>query len=249
VPELSVIIPTLKPRSEVECLEALERSAYSDYEVLLQNEDRATTARNEGIRRASADKLVFFDDDSMPRGGYLARVAEVLDDEAAVAGRTVHPRDDIFARRFAAHYDFGDEPRYVQRFWGCNMAVRKEVFDAVGGWDDEIPWGHEEVELAERVLTAYPIYYDPDLVVDHPYADSIVDYWQKMYRIERQKAYLWDERDVPAVQQWVKVAETALTPTKYLGLSLRHTAARAGGTISKTLGRIRGMYSRRPDRG
>jgi hypothetical protein len=93
------------------------------------------------------------------------------------------------------------------------------------------------------VLTAYPIYYDPSLVVEHPYADSVKDYWRKMYRIERQKPYLWDEQGVPKSQQWVRIVGPALTPTKYLGRSLRHAVARSGGNVARTLGRIRGMYA------
>jgi len=241
VPELSVIIATLKPRSEVECLDALDRDSFTDYEILLQDEDTATTARNAGIERAGARKLVFLDDDSQPRKGYLSRVAQTLDHEDAVAGRTVHPRDDIFAERFAGSYDFGDQPRYVSRFWGCNMAVRRRVFEAVGGWDESISWGHEEIELAERVLSEFPIYYDPELVVDHPYADSIVDYWQKMYRIERQKPYLWKKSGVPRPVQWAKILDAALSPVNYLGFSPEHTLAKTGGNVAKTLGRIRGM--------
>jgi len=243
VPELSIIIPTLKRRSEVECLEALDRDPFSEYEVLLQSEDRATTARNAGIRRASADKLVFLDDDSMPRTGYLSRVSSVLDGEAVVAGRTVHPGSDIFSKHFTDHYDFGDQSRYVTRFWGCNMAARRSVFEEVGMWDEGIPWGHEEVELAERVLTAYPIYYDPSLVVEHAYADSIADYWRKMYRIERQKPYLWNKQGVPRAKQWSKIIGQTLTPTNYIGWSLRHVITRGGGNICKTLGQVRGMWS------
>jgi len=241
--ELSIIIPTLKRQSEVECIRALEQDSFSDYEVLLQDEDQATTARNEGIKRAESQKLVFFDDDSVPREGYLSRVSDVLEEEFCVAGKTVHPRDDLFSKHFTTHYDFGEKPRYVDRFWGCNMAARKEVFEEVGLWDENIPWGHEELELAERILTAYPIYYDPSLVVDHPYADSIVDYWKKMYRIERQKPYLWQKQGISESQQWIKILEPAITPTKYLGRSVSSTIARGGANLSRTLGRIRGMYS------
>jgi len=242
MPELSIIIPTLKPHSEVECIRALERDPFSDYEVLLQDEDQATTARNQGIKRADSDKLVFFDDDSNPRKGYLRRVSEILDNEAAVAGRTVHPRNDIFADGFASHYDFGDQPRYVSRFWGCNMAVKKSVFGEVGMWDEDIPWGHEEIELAERVLTTVPIYYDPSLVVDHPYADSITDYWWKMYRLEKRKPRLWEKLGVPKDQQRIKIIKSFLTPTRYFGHSLKQTVVRGGGSISKTIGQIHGMY-------
>jgi len=93
VPELSIIIPTLKPREEVECLDVLDRVDFSDYEVLVQSEDRATAAKNEGIRRAKSDKLVFLDDDSRPVENYLSQVAATLDEEAAITGKTVHSSD------------------------------------------------------------------------------------------------------------------------------------------------------------
>ena len=242
MPELSIIIPTLKPREDVECLQALRRDSFDDYEVLLQSEDRATTARNAGIERAAAEKLVFLDDDSRPRPGYLARVSSVLDEEAAVAGKTIHPRNDIFGKWFTNHYNFGDTSRYVDRFWGCNMAVRKSVFEDVGMWDEDIPWGHEEIELAERVLKRYPIYYDPALEVDHCYADSVLDYWHKMYRIERQRPYIWTKEGLSERQQWANIVEAAFTPTKYIGWSVPHFITRSVGNLCKTLGRIRGMY-------
>ena len=240
--ELSIIIATLRPRNKVQCLDVLERNQFSDYEVLLQDEDTATAARNEGIKEANTEKLVFFDDDSRPQEGYLSRVADVLDEEGAVTGLTVHPQDDVFSKHFTDHYDFGERPCYVNRFWGCNMAVRKDVFAEIGLWDEGISWGHEEIELAERILTKYPIYYDPSLVVKHPFADSIFDYWHKMYRIEQQKPYIWEKRGVPRNQQWGMIIGDILCPPNYLGFSIRHAIAQAGGNISKALGRIRGMY-------
>jgi glycosyltransferase involved in cell wall biosynthesis len=241
MPELSVVVPTLKPRSEVECVRYLDRQSFADYEVLLQDEPRATVARNRGIERAAADKLVFLDDDSRPREGYLARAADLLDREAVVAGRSVHPRDDVFARRFTGHYDRGDTSRYVTRFWGHNVVARKEVFETVGPWDERITWGHEEKELAERVLEEYPIYYDPDLVVDHVYADSAVDYLVKQYRLDTQLPYLWEKQGVPGWRQWTYVVRDAFDPTNYLGFSPEHAALRAGKTLARTAGRIRGM--------
>lgn len=242
--EVSVVVPSREPRESIEAIAALERDAFDDYEVLVPDESPVTAARNRGVEAAAADKLVFLDDDSRPREGYLARAVEMLDRERAVAGRTVHPRDDAFAR-LAAHYDFGDEPRYVTRFWGCNMALRRDVLDAVGGWNEAMGWGHEEKELAERVLRECPIYYDPDLVVEHAYADSIREYWAKQYALETQTPRYWDAIDVPERDQWVRIGRTALTPTNYLGASLEHTLARAGGTLAGTAGRLRGMLAGR----
>ncbi|WP_396613381.1 glycosyltransferase family 2 protein (plasmid) [Haloferax sp. S1W] len=242
--ELSVIIPTLKPPDEVESVSALKDQSYSDYEVLIQREDSATKARNEGIRRANADKLVFLDDDSIPEDGYLERVADLLDREAVVTGKIVHPRSDVIAQ-FTTHYDRGNEPKYVTRFWGCNAACRTEVFDSAGMWNEQISWGHEEKELAERILRHYPIYYDPELVVIHSYADSIRDYWRKQYQLELQTPYLWDKEGISATRQWFNILLPALNPTNYVGLSPEHTIARAGGNVARLLGRTRGMLRKR----
>lgn len=244
MPELSIIVPTYDPADELEVRDALDRCAFTDYELIVRDDPRVTTARNEGIKRASAEKLVFLDDDSRPCEGYLSRVSEVLDREAAVAGKTVHPREDVFAEHFTHHYDFGDTTRYVTRFWGCNMAVRTEVFDDVGLWDERISWGHEEKELADRVLREYPIYYDPQLLVYHPYADSLPDYWRKQYRLETQTPYYWDKLGVPEPQQWQRIAQFSLNPLNYVGVSATHMAAQFGGSIGVTLGRIRGMFSK-----
>lgn len=242
--ELSVVVPTQNSVDDIEVLPALERCEFTDYEVIVRDDSNVTRARNEGIKRASAEKIVFLDDDSRPRNGYLARVSDVLDREAAVAGRTVHPRDDVFAEYLTDHYDFGETSKYVTRFWGCNMAIRKEVFDEVGLWDERISWGHEEKELADRVLREYPIYYDPQLVVSHPYANSLPEYWRKRYRLEKQTPYYWERQDVPERRQWLRIAQFFFNPTNYVGVSPSHTAARFGGSIGATLGRIRGMFSK-----
>jgi hypothetical protein len=124
------------------------------------------------------------------------------------------------------------------------MAVRREVFEDIGMWDENISWGHEEKELAERVLREYPIYYEPELLVYHSYADSISDYWEKKYRLERQTPYLWEKAGVSKRQQWLNILTDMIDPTNYVGVTPRHTAARAGGSLAKALGRIRGMFGK-----
>jgi GT2 family glycosyltransferase len=164
-----------------------------------------------------------------------------LDREAVVTGKIIHPRNDVI-KRFTGHYDQGSQSRYVLRFWGCNVACRKEVFDDVGMWDEDIGWGHEEKELAERILNQYPIYYDPELVVYHSYADSIVDYWKKQYKLELSTPYLWDKDDVPASRQYFWTLQTVLNPMNYVGLSPKHTLVRSGGNLMRFAGRAVGMF-------
>jgi GT2 family glycosyltransferase len=243
MPELSIIVPTLKPREEIESVARLEQHEFSDYEVLVQNEDSATKARNEGIRRASAEKLVFLDDDSLPVEGYLDLVSDLLEREAVVTGRIIHPHDDIIDR-FTGHYDQGSRPRYVTQFWGCNAACRKEVFDDAGMWNEDITWGHEEKELAERILNHYPIYYDPELLVYHVYANSVVDFWYKKYRLELQTPRLWEIDDVPLLRQYFFTLQTVLNPMNYIGTSPKHTVVRSGATLMRFAGRAVGLFRR-----
>jgi hypothetical protein len=243
--DISVVVPTIRPRSEIEVVEYLDRCSFEDYEVIIREDVPVTKARNEGYKRASADKILFLDDDSMPRDGYLQAASETLETEAAVAGRTVHPRDDIFAGQLTSHYDFGDESRYVQRFWGCNMGMRREALDAVGGWDEQMGWGHEEKELAERVLTEYPIYYNPEMVVDHVYAESLQDFWTKRYKLEKGTPYYQRKQGASMDEIVLDTLTYPLNPLEYLGHTPELTLARCGNRIAGVAGRVAGLFENR----
>ncbi len=243
--ELTVVIPTLKSRSEITALEHLQHCSFNNYEVIIRDDYPVTRARNEGYRRAEAEKIIFLDDDSMPRDGYLEEAARTLEDEAAVAGKTVHPRDDLFAGQLTSHYSFGETPTYVDRFWGCNMGIRKEVLDAVGGWDENMGWGHEEKELAKRVIPNYDIYYNPEMVVDHVYAESLFDYWVKQYRLEKETPYLLWKHGLSRQQISVEVLTDLFSGGGYLGRTIPLTIAQSGRNVAKAAGRCVGLFDDR----
>lgn len=246
--DISVVVPTIRPRSEIEVVEYLDRCSFEDYEVLIREDVPVTKARNEGYKRANADKILFLDDDSMPRDGYLKTASEVLTQEPAVAGRTVHPRDDRFAGQLTDHYDFGDEPKYVDRFWGCNMGMRRETLDAVGGWDEDMGWGHEEKELAERVRDQFSIYYTPEMVVDHVYADSLLDYWRKWYNLEKGTPYYYRKQGLSKGEIFTKTVLNAANPLQYIRRSPSLTLAQSGCQVVGTAGRLAGLLDDRLDR-
>ena len=239
--ELSIVVATLESPADAEVSEALEAQSFTDYEIVFRDEYPVTKARNEGIRAATADKIVFLDDDSRPRPDYLSHATRVLDSEAAYAGRTVHPRDDIFAEHFTGHYDWGDSPRYVARFWGCNMGARREVFETVGYWDEQMGWGHEEKELADRVRQKYEIRYNPDMIVDHVYAESIWDYWDKMYHLERGTPFYLRKKGLPNTRILGRTISDLLSPHSYLRRSPEVTLAKSGATVATAVGRFAGL--------
>lgn len=191
--EVSVIVPTtLPPSTDVEPVAHLTREAFDDYEIIVRRDEGAAHARNVGIEQANGEKLVFLDDDSLPQGEYIERASEALDVHPAVAGRVVQPPDAPFRNLELPWYDQGREEKRTDLLPGCNMAIRREVIESVGGFDEEtFGWGHEESELAARIAEEYYIQYVPDLVVEHTYVESLPDFVRKSYLLGRADVRWW----------------------------------------------------------
>lgn len=228
-PELSVVIVTLKDElAAIECYQHLATSDFDDYEVITRDEPGICAARNAGIKAAAADKIVFLDDDAAPCEGYLERVAERLDEYPIVTGRVQHTAADVLCDN-AAGYDQGDEPRHTDTLIGCNMAFRREVFETVGYFDERLKWGHDEGEFADRAVEHYDIFYDPELVVEHAYAESARDYWRKMWRFGPADVYYG--RISGAGHDSGTVLRTLFSPSQYLHPTV-------SGTVIKSVGRF-----------
>ena len=234
--ELSIIIPTIEEDDELVVLPYLQRCDYDDYEVIIRRDPGAAKARNEGIKRAKADKLVFLDDDSMPHDGYLKAVSEALDEHGAVVGRVLQPPDSPFKDKEIPWYDQGDEVKPTTLVPGCNMAMKREVLEHVGGFNEIFDHGHEETELAERITKDYDIYYHPEMVVSHYFAASVFEYWQKSYRHGKADVRQWELEGKPRELQ-LKESLPVIRPTT--------DPAEAGCRFARRFGRARGLL---PDR-
>jgi len=190
-PALSVIVCTLAPRDTLESLAVLEAQPFDDYEVIVRNDGELAAARNAGAEVAASDRLIYLDDDAVPQADYLPAMLDALEANPLVAGRVHHPGTGAISA-LVGGYDKGDTRHYVDcepgsfrrattGVTGCNMAFHREVFEAVGGFDERFPWGHEETDFARRATEAgYRVLYDPDAAVTHWYADSVRGYWRKM---------------------------------------------------------------------
>jgi len=234
--ELSVVIVTIRDEDEILCLPKFEESDFDDYEVIIRDDEGIAKARNEGVKEASADKIVFIDDDAEPMDGYLQAAANILEDEYVVAGKVIHPGNGVISR-FPSHYPTGDEGQYVEGAVGCNMGYRREVFDSVGFFDENFLWGHEETEFIERVKKEYPVYYEPEMGVVHPYATGIIDYWRKQYRfgpadIYRAKQNEKTDRDI---------IKELLNPMWYFNPDLRTLPVYVIGSICQAVSRVQAL--------
>jgi len=236
MPDISVIVPTPDP-DRTFGWESKLRASSVEAELLVRDEGSASAARNAGIRAAGADKLVFLDDDSDPRGDYFERVSALLDEHPAVTGR-IRDTGSRFIRPVASSdYDQGESGHVTETVVGCNMAMRREVIDDIGGFDERLPYGHEETELVDRLCDAYDVWYCPDLVVHHPFADSLGGYLEKQYRHGREAVSYYAIRgeDLPR-----RMARFAFVPSHYTGPTATATALQTLGQLVAVVGMARG---------
>jgi GT2 family glycosyltransferase len=131
--------------------------------------------RNRGVEASTGDILAFLDDD----GWYESEaLGEHLREEFAkdpklgiVSFRVRDPEGGAGERRHVPRLRAGDPAHSseVTTFLGGACAIRRAVFDEVGGLPDEFFYAHEETDLAWRALNAgYRIVYDADAVMFHP---------------------------------------------------------------------------------
>jgi GT2 family glycosyltransferase len=189
---LSVIVPTCdRPELLVRCLACLRPGVQSypaeRYEVLVTDDStdshdaarekfpwvrwvrgprRGPAAnRNNGARHASAEHLVFVDDDCLPDADWLENIAAAFQRGAEVVeGKTICPdgRDSPFEERI--------ENLHGGVLWSCNMAIQRQLFACLGGFDEDFTApGGEDIEFAWRVRRAGARQvFERGAIVEHP---------------------------------------------------------------------------------
>ncbi|WP_432825462.1 glycosyltransferase family 2 protein [Dactylosporangium sp. CA-092794] len=146
----------------------------------------ASGTRNTGAEHARTDLIAFLDDDAAARPGWLAALVEPFSDESVVGtGGDVQPLWEVGRPRwFPAEFHWVVGASYagmpvvrtrVRNVWSENMAVRRSVFAAVGGF--RIGFGKlgdrsrpEDTDLCIRMAAARlgaVWLHVPDAVADH----------------------------------------------------------------------------------
>jgi GT2 family glycosyltransferase len=135
-----------------------------------------SAARNAGAAIAKADILVFTDDDCEPDIEWLARIVQFLENHpefAAVGGpnlpqkpRTQHEAVVCAAPGAPSHVMIDDTT--AEHLPGCNIAVRKSAFDAIGGFDSRFHTAGDDVDFCWRLQEhGYRMGFDPGAFVWH----------------------------------------------------------------------------------
>jgi len=146
--------------------------------------------RNCGARHARGDWLVFLDDDCLPDSGWLAAYEQAATADADVLeGKTVCPIEDAFAFYEIVENVAGGA------FWSCNLAVRREKFEELGGFDEDFTRAcAEDMEFAWRMRKRglRSAFVEQALVTHPPRAMGVLDLlkrtaahrWVLLYRLK-----------------------------------------------------------------
>jgi GT2 family glycosyltransferase len=143
----------------------------------------ASAARNEGIRRATSDMLVFVDDDVIVASEWLRNLVSTLrtaGERAVVSGLFAEGEPEgegAFAPSLksdteAAVYEGRSAANVL---WSGNMAMFRSTVEQIGYFDERLgpgkrrfPGGGEDNDYCFRLLEAgYRIVYEPRAVVHH----------------------------------------------------------------------------------
>jgi GT2 family glycosyltransferase len=143
-------------------------------------------ARNAGARAARGHWLAFTDDDCEPRPDWLTGFANgfALRPEAALGGRTINRLiDSTLADAHQILVDFVSHAtlardRHSQFFPSNNLAMPREAFLRLGGFDERFPFAAgEDRDLCARWLDASGTLCEaPEAVIDHGHALDLAGY-------------------------------------------------------------------------
>ncbi len=119
----------------------------------------AIWAKDYAVTKAKGDIVAVTDADSMPSKDWLKKIEEVMEDQRVkLAGGKVYPLGSSLISRLLLEL-FDITARVLNIFgtplvWGSNMAVRRESFEKVGGFDTTLQ-SSDDWEFTLRIQKKY----------------------------------------------------------------------------------------------
>lgn len=159
--EILLIDQTKAHTPETEAFLAANRSRFSHVRPDFAS---VTKARNEGLRRAQGEVIIFIDDDVSFEPGFVsAHLAAHADGTHVVQGRVTekgsrHPRQPTWlteSLRFKGGDNY-DRDGATNNITGCNFSIRREVVERIGHFDENFKGVsvREESDFARRAFKA-----------------------------------------------------------------------------------------------
>jgi GT2 family glycosyltransferase len=179
-------------------------------------------ACNQGAELAAGRYLLFLNQDTQVQPGWLAGLVQSLEEHPSAGmatskllfmqhpelinacGLEVHFTGLTFLRGLGERAEAYAKPGNVFAVSGASFAVRRELWEELGGFDSELGMYYEDTDLSWRAqLAGYAAVYNPDSVICHDQAQ--VPSASALY-------YSFRNRAVVFLSNWSAVAMVLLTP-------------------------------------
>ncbi len=204
MPTFSLIIP-VKPGGFVAAVEHVMNLMAVEpwYEIILAEGNAPSQQRNRAAEAAGGDILFFLDDDSLVQPGNFARCADAMVNPsvAVVGGPSITPDRDSWLQKlfgYALASPFGSggvrnryriqgsvRPTTDKELILCNLAVRRSVFLALGGFNERL-YPNEENEFMERVVSAgHTLIHEPTMAVYRSQRSTLKAFIRQMFSYGR----------------------------------------------------------------
>jgi GT2 family glycosyltransferase len=180
VDSLAEVVDSFRDRLDVRRVAAFEKQGVSH-------------ARNVGCRATDSDVIAICDADDVADTRWLEMMVAGLVEADLVGGRRevgmlnagLPLWREAPKQALSAPLSFLPYPN------GANVAMRRAVFEDVGGWDEDLVAGGDDVDFAWRAqLAGFSTQFVPDALVHYRYRESVCDTVRQVYRYNLTRAAL-----------------------------------------------------------
>ena len=221
-------------------------SEFPQVHLIRRTVNCGVSAWNDGFAVATGDLILVLDDDCyLAPGGLGHAIAGMREHDADLVSFTIEAADEP-GYRFNDFYRTG-----LLTFWGCAALIRREVLEAIGGYDPEIfVWAHEVEWMLRFYDEGFRHLHLPEVVAVHMKDTGLGKHWTQYFG---SRAYRVNSRHfayVAAKHLWARDALGTLIALIALNVrdGLRAHRTALGVTRDTLAGFRRGLRHRRPVR-
>ena len=169
--EVDVVIPTFRrPEALASCLKSLEKQTMAPASIEVIDDSETDygpgVSRNIGWKRGSGRYVAFIDDDCLAEQDWIESLEKMFSENeiGGIEGGITTTDEN------GEKIDFNPPNRFRwNRFKTANLAVRRDVLEEIGGFDERYHMHREDTDLAWRVIDAgFKMAWVPQCRVHHP---------------------------------------------------------------------------------
>lgn len=228
LPFFSVVVCSYNGSATIrDTIEGLIKLRYPHYEIIVVNDGSKdntealvkeypvklisttnkglSSARNTGLKNAKGEIIAYIDDDAYPDIHWLHYLAYAFKNaaHAAIGGPNILPEENGPIATCVANAPGGpvhvlSADEIAEHVPGCNLSVKKDVLNEIGGFDPIYKAAGDDVDLCWRIQEAgYTIGFHPSALVWHHRRNSLRAYWKQQKGYGKAEALLeakWPEK-------------------------------------------------------